>query len=90
MIRSGLTRDIAPPQPFNDLRASGVLWAINKHLFHPQGFALAFARDDDGNLVGWNILGDGSEPWEFADDEPEASAFAALLDSRRATSPEAH
>lgn len=28
-----------------DLSADGLLWYINKHLFHPKGYALAFNRN---------------------------------------------
>lgn len=59
-----------------DLRADGVLWAINKTLFHPRGYALAV--DETGEL---SLMGDGREPWTY-DHEIEFvpfDAFAALL-----------
>lgn len=75
--------DLPLPIPMDKFIGSGVLWAINKHLLHPRGFALAIALDSDREPVGWNILGDGTEPWHFDTDEPEATKFEALLDSLR-------
>lgn len=43
-----------------DLRESGLLWLVNRAVFHPRGFALAV--ETDGSL---SLLGDGSEPWKF-------------------------
>lgn len=57
------------PRPFNELRDTGLLWLINTTVFHPRGYALAFAMDDDGNAYGWSIVGDGSTPWQFACDD---------------------
>lgn len=59
-----------------DLQNDGVLWAINKTVFHPRGFALAL--DPDGNLF---LHGDGSERWLFeAETERLKSiAFESLL-----------
>lgn len=47
---------------------SGILWAINRYIFHPRGLALALHVDDDGNPTGWELLGDGSETWCYDDD----------------------
>lgn len=52
---------------FDDLRTNGLLWLVNASVFHPRGFALAFVYDDDGNCIGWEMLGDGGEPWGFAE-----------------------
>ncbi len=52
------------------LRESGLLWYINRTVFHPRGYALAIVLDDeDGSLVGFELLGDGVEPWNFPDGE---------------------
>jgi hypothetical protein len=59
---------------FSELRDSGLLWLINRVVFHPRGWALALAYRD-GEVVGWKLLGDGSEPWRFGD--PEDENFAA-------------
>jgi hypothetical protein len=59
-----------------DLQADGVLWMINKAVFHPRGFALAI--DQHGLL---SLMGDGSEPWTYEHDLEDAkfAAFNALL-----------
>jgi len=52
-----------------DLRSSGLLWLINTSVFHPRGFALGLVYDESGeNCIGWKLLGDGSEQWQFDDD----------------------
>lgn len=72
-------RDPDDGRPFTDLRDEGILWAINVHVFHPRGFALALHFDDEtGEATGWSITGDGSEPWMFADDATTAAAFNAF------------
>lgn len=62
-------------RPWEDLRTSGLLWLINRVVFHPRGFALGLASDSEGAATGWLLLGDGSEPWWFADDS--ADLFSA-------------
>lgn len=47
-----------------DLREDGLLWLINRVVFHPRGFALGYDRDAGTFL----LLGDGSEPWRFGAD----------------------
>lgn len=54
-------------RPFEDFRDEGLLWAINRVLFHPRGYAVAFVYEDDGKVAGWQLLGDGSEVWKFED-----------------------
>lgn len=51
-------------RPFDELRATGLLWLINASVFHPRGYALAIHAD------GWSLLGDGGEVWQFGDDVP--------------------
>lgn len=65
-----------------DLQADGALWAINRTVFHPRGFALAITPET-GELT---LLGDGSEPWDYAlntpgsvDQDEKFLAFEALL-----------
>lgn len=55
-------------RPFEELSDSGLLWLINRTVFHPRGYALALTIAD-GKAVGWSLLGDGTEPWQFGDDE---------------------
>jgi hypothetical protein len=63
------------PRPFSDLRPSGLLWLINRVVFHPRGFALGLAYPDGDKTqepIGWRLLGDGSEVWHFNGDEDES------------------
>lgn len=47
---------------FAEFRDSGLLWLVNRVVFHPRGYALAFHFDDEGVVTGWSLLGNGSEP----------------------------
>lgn len=66
------------------LRGDGVLWMVNRTVFHPRGFALAL-DSETGDLT---LLGDGSEPWSYDLREPDGTdqedllfrSFAALLE----------
>jgi hypothetical protein len=60
---------------WDDLRSSGLLWLINRVVFHPRGWALGMAFDCDDEPIGWKLLGDGSEPWRFEIDEHEEDAL---------------
>lgn len=63
-----------------DLRDDGLLWLINRVVFHPRGFGLAMVIDDAGSCLGWQLQGDGTEPWSFpVDDEPVLFAAAQRL-----------
>jgi hypothetical protein len=46
-----------------DIRGDGLLWLINTTVFHPRGFALAV----DTETGALSLLGDGTEPWRFAE-----------------------
>lgn len=64
-------------RPFSDMLmagpdGTGVLWAINRHVFHPRGFALALHIDDDGKATGWSVMGDGTESWTFTPEDDDA------------------
>lgn len=84
-----------PIQRWENLRHTGMLWAINATLLHPRGFAMGAEVEDSPELVdyalsddlGWKLLGDGSEPWSFAD-TPETHEqmrkFEAFLAEHRA------
>lgn len=66
-------------RPWSELRDSGLLWLINRVVFHPRGFAFGLVWED-GQLVGWALRGDGSQPWEFGGDEaPSFEAAAETL-----------
>lgn len=58
-----------------ELRDSGLLWLINRTVFHPHGFALALVAGEDGSIAGWQLTGDGTEPVWFAA-EIEADLYA--------------
>jgi len=72
-IRESL--DMPPIRPFEELRDSGLLWLINKVVFHPRGYALALHYEgklpDLGKCTGWSLQGDGSETWIFSHPTPE-------------------
>jgi hypothetical protein len=69
-----------PARSFTEFRELGLLWLVNRQVFHPRGYALAFNMGKDGEVLGWTILGDGSEAWTFASEEDEAG-FKALESS---------
>lgn len=64
-----------PGRPFAEMRDEGLLWLMNRVVFHPRGYALAFHFDGDANngapATGWSLLGDGSEPWSMGDATPD-------------------
>lgn len=69
-----------PVHPFSDLSDTGLLWLINRVVFHPRGFALALHLDrqvDGEPAPGWQLLGDGAEVWAFTGGH-EDERFAAV------------
>jgi hypothetical protein len=73
-------------RPFRDLMEdTGLLWLINRTVFHPRGCALAlvFADDDRQQPVGWQLVGDGTQVWLY--DPAEAAAEAERFDSATRT-----
>lgn len=75
-------------RPMSDLLDSGLLWLINRVVFHPRGLALALWREDTtGDVTAWRLLAaDDGEPFTFSnrDDEngyrrAEATLRAALI-----------
>lgn len=75
-----------PSFDFRRLSDYGVLWLINRVVFHPRGFALALNYEDGNDEpVGWSIVGDGSEPWTFTDgiDDEKFAEIEGLLDQAR-------
>lgn len=75
-----------PMRQWGDLRDSGLLWLINRVVFHPRGFALALCMED-GEPAGWRLLGDGAEVWTFNDEEDDVFARAErTLNDRRPAS----
>lgn len=61
-----------------DLLDDGLIWLINRCLFHRVGYALGIA--EDGSAI---LLGDGTEEWRFDPDddliETRARAVRHLL-----------
>lgn len=68
-------------RPLVDLRTTGLLWLINRTVFHPRGYALAVGEWSVGGseviTEGWKLFGDGTQPWQFADDIDEDELFRA-------------
>ena len=71
-------------RPLAELRTSGLLWLINRVVFHPRGFAVALHVTDAGEVVGWQLLGDGGEVWSFSEEADEASFLIAEETLRKA------
>jgi hypothetical protein len=82
-------------RPFAELREHGLLWLINRTVFHPRGYALAFHVDEfDGASTGWQMLGDGTESWNYdpsvGEDELFRAAEAFLASLRPTTEVKQH
>lgn len=58
-----------------DLQGHGLLWLINRTVFHPRGYALGYDADS-GDFV---LLGDGSEPWTFCGDGSDEAEHLASV-----------
>lgn len=69
---------MSEPRPFAALSTSGVLWAVNRALFHPRGYALTIRIDSNGNAAGWILQGDGGEPWVYEPSVDEDRHFGAF------------
>jgi len=52
-------------RPWSELMDSGLLWLVNRQVFHPMGFSLSLHLDEHGEPVGWSIIGDGGEICAF-------------------------
>ncbi len=63
---------------WDDLRSTGMLWLINRVVFHPHGWALALVYKD-AQVVGWTLQGDGREVWRFEGDEDDLFAKAQAM-----------
>lgn len=72
-----------PGRPLSELRDTGLLWLINKAVFHPRGFALALHLSDPDpagvkTVTGWSIEGDGTEAWIFGPGVDEDAMLAKV------------
>lgn len=56
-------------RPLGELTSSGLLWLINTTVFHPRGYAMQLHLDAHGDATGWSLIGDGKEPFMFAQGE---------------------
>lgn len=77
---AGLPVAPAEVRGWDELRETGLLWLINRTVFHPRGFALALVRRE-GEIIGWRLLGDGSEVWSMAG--PEDDEYRAATETLR-------
>lgn len=73
-----MSHEPAEVRGWDELREAGLLWLINRTVFHPRGFALALVRRGD-QIVGWRLLGDGSEVWSMAGPEDDEFQRAAAI-----------
>jgi len=52
-------------RPLLELSDSGLLWLINRVVFHPRGVALAL-HEKDGEVLGWSLVtATEGEPFSF-------------------------
>lgn len=71
------------PFKTDDLPDLGFLWAINRLVFHPRGWALSWSREEQS----WQLWGDGTEAWQFdyeTDKERQAVFEKTLADLKAA------
>ena len=54
-------RFASSPFKTEDLSSLGFLWAINRYVFHPRGWALSWSDVEQT----WQLWGDGTEVWQF-------------------------
>lgn len=58
---------------FIDLSDTGLLWLINRVVFHPRGYKLALiCKDGTREVEGWTLQGDGSEVCVFSESDDDA------------------
>ncbi|WP_431997788.1 hypothetical protein [Streptomyces fungicidicus] len=54
-------------RPLLDLSETGLLWLINRVVFHPRGLALGLYQEGD-QALGWKLLvADDDEPFAFSE-----------------------
>ena len=74
-----------PPMIEVQMREDGILWMLNRTVFHPRGFALGIDREHPTRLF---LQGDGTEPWSYDPSIEEIendlfNRFEAMLDRQR-------
>jgi hypothetical protein len=66
MTQSSPDRTAMSMKPFTELSDSGLLWLINRVVFHPRGVALGLIADGHGSALGWELIPDpNGEPTTF-------------------------
>lgn len=60
-------------RPVNELMDSGLLWLINRVVFHPRGLALAlWVEEDSGDVTAWRLMAAAEgEPFSFSNRDDE-------------------
>lgn len=79
--------DLDPGRPLSELRDTGLLWLINRAVFHPRGYALALHISDPDAagvkaVTGWSLEGDGNDVWVMGpgiDEDEHLAAVRKLL-----------
>lgn len=61
---------------FEELQTTGLLWLINRVVFHPRGYALAVVKDEN-KVLGFELLGTGEEIFVF-DENTDDEKFAMV------------
>lgn len=69
--------------PTRELQDKGLLWLINRVVFHPRGFALALLPEVDGTVTHLRLLGDGTETITFDSEDDEFRAAEATFTAAR-------
>lgn len=59
---------------FKEFQEKGLLWAINRYIFHPRGLAMMMIFDDETNETTWSLLTTNTPPFSF-DDETDDSGY---------------
>lgn len=62
---------------FNEFEQSGLLWLINRLVFHPRGYTFGLVPDKNGNMIGWAVVGDGKKCQRFDPGMDELGFLAA-------------
>lgn len=77
--------------PLSDIRTRGLLAVLNAEYFHPRGYALSLVLEDGGeDPIGFQVWGDGSEPWTYGDPiDDKLAAYHDMLATARKEWPEA-
>lgn len=67
---------------WKEFQESGLLWLLNTTVLHPRGYALALVQEE-GEVIGWRLMGDGTEAIVFEDDPVLDARFSAVKELLR-------